>query len=77
MDVGEVAPSAAGDENLSPRLRILFKQQYPTSSVTRDRGAHQPRSARTKNDDIKLLGCCRHYLILSPTLMRFADELGG
>ena len=55
----------------------MFKQQYPTSSVTRDRGAHQPRSARTKNDDIKLLGCCRHYLILSPTLMRLGEEPGG
>ena len=46
MQVGEVAAAASGDEDFSPRLRIVLEQRNPPPALAGDRRAHQPRGAR-------------------------------
>jgi hypothetical protein len=54
VQIGEVAASAAGDEDLSPWLPVVFEQRDSASALTSYRRAHQPSSSRAQDDYIEL-----------------------
>ena len=55
VNVGEVASSAARDQNLPPRLRIVLQQQHAPPALPRNRSAHQPRRTRAQHDHVEFL----------------------
>ncbi len=55
IDVGEVAASAAGDENLFPDAGSVVEQAYPAATLAGLDGAHQSGGAGAQNDGIKSL----------------------
>jgi hypothetical protein len=63
VQIGEIAAPAAGDENLPPRLPIMFKQRHATATLPGNCGAHQPCRARSQNNYVELArfgGHCSH-----------------
>jgi hypothetical protein len=61
MQVGEVAPSAAGDQNLSPRLRIVLDDEHSPPAAAGHRCAHQPGRSGPENDHIELARVYWHW----------------
>src|SRR3954447_26539967 len=52
MQIGEVASAATGDANFLSRLPRLFQHQHGAAAPGGDAGAHQPRRACAKDDDV-------------------------
>ena len=50
MDVGEIASTAAGDDDLTSDVNIFFDHQNTTAALARFYRAKQPRRS-TANDD--------------------------
>ena len=65
MNVGEVASSATGDEDLPPRLRIVFEQQHATIALARDGRAHQPGRPGAQHDYIEFAYLIGHSFIVA------------
>ncbi len=58
MQVGEVAASAAGDQDLFPNTVGQLQHGNAASALAGFHGAHQPGCAAAENDYVKFL---RHY----------------
>ena len=56
VNVGEVAPSAAGDQDLASGLPVALEDDDATAASAGNRGAEQTRGARSEHDDIVLRG---------------------
>jgi hypothetical protein len=54
VQIGEVAPPAARDEDLPARLTAMLQQGHTPPALPGGRRAHQPRRARAENDYIEL-----------------------
>ena len=54
IDVGEIAPAAARNENLFARTIGVLNHGDAASAFTRLRRAHKPGGTGAKNQDIKL-----------------------
>ena len=65
MDVGEVAPSAARDENLPSGLRIVLEKQNAAMALPGDGGAHQSGRTGAQNDYIEFWRFSRHPFIVA------------
>ena len=55
MDVGEVAPAAAGDQDLAPRALAAFEQQHAMPAPPGLERAHHARRACAEDDDVVLV----------------------
>src|ERR1035438_76974 len=54
MQICKIAPPAAGDQNLSSRLSIVFEHGHPPPALSRHRRAHQPSRTRSPHNHIEL-----------------------
>ena len=64
VEIGEVAPSAAGDQDLAAGLAGMVEQQDPPPPASRCHRADQPR--RPRADDHRVESLARHRPYLSP-----------
>ena len=53
MDISEIAPPAAGDENLLAQTVGMFQDSDTTSAPSGLYGAHQSRRAAAENQSVK------------------------
>ena len=53
LEVGEVAASAAGDQNFRARLRAMLEQQHAPAAPPRAHRAHHPGRAGAQHDDVE------------------------
>ena len=67
FDIGEIAASAAGDQNFRAGLGIVFEQQHALAARAGCRGTEQARRARADDDRVVNLA----------HLVRFAPGLAG
>jgi uncharacterized protein len=74
VNVGEVAASSAGDENLAAGLRVAFEESHAATTLSGHGGAHEAGGARTEDKDIEAAQSrrssfdrLRHSSILSET----------
>src|SRR5579875_457119 len=51
--VGEVAPAASGDQDLSPGTLTRFQQQHPPPALASLSGRHQSRSSGAQHNHIR------------------------
>ena len=51
-DIGEIAPPAARDQDLLPRLVGMVDQQHPPAALTGRRRTHQPGRAGAEDDEV-------------------------
>ena len=70
VNVGEVAAPAAGDQDLSPRLRIVLQQQNSPASLSRNSRTHQSRRAGTEHNHIEFANFAWHIFIVAEPLER-------
>jgi hypothetical protein len=56
VDIGEIAPPAARNQDFLPRSACMVDHQHLPPALPRRRGAHQPRSARAQYDGIVISG---------------------
>ena len=75
VDVGEIAASATGDEDLESGLAAMLKQGYAPSALPCRCGAHEARRARAQNDDIELTKRLRHLVLVEHS--RCSSTLGA
>ena len=54
VDVGEIAPAAARNQDLAARLAIALDHHDLAPALTRDGGAEEPGGARAENDGVVL-----------------------
>jgi hypothetical protein len=54
MQIRKIAPPAAGNQNLPPRLPIVLEHGYPPPALARHRRAHQPSRSRSHHNHIEL-----------------------
>ena len=52
VDIGKVAPPAAGDQDLAANFIIVIEQQHPPSALAGGGGAEQPGGAGTEDDGV-------------------------
>ena len=52
VQVREVAPAAAGDQDLPPNLDVMLQDGNATPALTRFSRAHQPCGAASDDQDI-------------------------
>ena len=62
VEICEIAPPAAGDEDFAPGLGVVVQQRHPAAALPGHGGAHQPRRAGPQNNHIELAGRCGHEL---------------
>ena len=60
MEIGEIATSPAGDQDLGANPVGVIEQQDFSAALTGRQGAHESRCTRPQNDDVERLRCCRH-----------------
>jgi hypothetical protein len=60
VPIREIATPAAGDENLSARLPIVFEQRHPPPALPSHGRAHQPCRPGAKNNYIELARVSGH-----------------
>src|SRR5579863_1972467 len=65
MNVGEVAAPAARDQNLPPRLSVVFQQSHTPTALSSDRSAHQASRTRAKNNHVEGSRRGRHASIVA------------
>ena len=67
VDIGEIAPASAGDENLAAGLGVVVEQDYPSTTPAGDGCAHQTCGAGSQNNYIAVLsgGSGWHVFIVS------------
>src|SRR4051794_7142840 len=57
IEIGEVAPPAAGDQYLLADPLRALEHQHATAALARLDGTNEPSGAGAEHNDIKLLGC--------------------
>jgi hypothetical protein len=65
MNIGEVASTAAGDQDLPSRLRIVLQQQNTPIPLPRNSRAHQPRRTRAQHNHVEFASFTRHISIVA------------
>jgi hypothetical protein len=69
MKVGEIAASAAGDQNFLPQPVRMFQHRNAPAAPARFDGAHQSRRATAKNECIEGMGHGRQIQELKPVFI--------
>jgi hypothetical protein len=60
VEIRKIAPPAPGDQNLPSHLPVVFQQRHPSSALSGDTGAHQPRRPSPQNNHIELAQSLKH-----------------
>ena len=55
MEIGKIAASAAGDQDLLADAPGAFQHGHAPSALARLDGAHEPSRTAAENDDVKVL----------------------
>jgi hypothetical protein len=74
MNIGEVASTAAGDQDLPPRLRIVLQQQNTPVPLPRNSRAHQPRRTRAQHNHVEFASFTRHISIVAESAQQASDR---
>lgn len=67
MQVGEIAPPAAGDQDFGARLVEMIQQQHLAAALSRGQSAHQPGGAGTDHDGVERLARAHVPLAAGPS----------
>jgi hypothetical protein len=54
VQICEIAPAAAGDENLAAGLPVVFEKRHATAALAGHSGTHQASRARAQDNYIEL-----------------------
>ncbi len=65
MQIRKIAPPAAGDQNLPPRLPIVFEHGNSPPVLPGHRRAHQPSRTGAQHNHIELARFVLHWIFVS------------
>jgi len=66
MEIGKIAASAAGDQDLGADPVGMVEQQHSPTALAGSQGAHEPRRTGAQDDDVERLRCPGHSRFALP-----------